>query len=70
VNIMPWTNDAESSKHNRHAVGAGGKLWRGVASKVLAKTGDEGRAIREANAVLAGSRHAPAKSKRFGGKKS
>ncbi len=50
---MPWTsNDAE--KHSRKASTSALKdLWAKVANESLEKTGDEGRAIREANAVIA-----------------
>ena len=33
------------------------RLWAEVANKILEETGDEGRAIREANAVVARARH-------------
>jgi hypothetical protein len=50
---MPWTpTDAE-----RHTLKATTptlrQLWAKVANERLEKTGDEGRAIREANAVVA-----------------
>jgi hypothetical protein len=50
---MPWTdNDAE--KHTRKATTPALKqLWAKVANESLDRTGDEGRAIREANAVIA-----------------
>lgn len=44
---MPWTVKT-AKKHNRNA----DEQWVRVANKVLAETGDEGRAIREANAVI------------------
>ncbi len=49
---MPWTsNDAE--KHTRKATTPELKeLWAKVANESLDRTGDEGRAIREANAVV------------------
>ena len=49
---MPWLNDADSLRHNKRATGELGELWRKVANETLARTGDEGRAIREANAVI------------------
>jgi hypothetical protein len=50
---MPWTaNDAE--KHTRKATDrALQELWAKIANECLQRTGDEGRAIREANAVIA-----------------
>jgi hypothetical protein len=49
---MPWTpNDAE--KHTHKAVTPElRELWAKVANERLEKTGDEGRAIREANSVV------------------
>jgi hypothetical protein len=49
---MPWTqNDAET--HTRKATTPALKeLWAKVANESLERTGDEGRAIREANAVV------------------
>ena len=59
---MPWTaNDAE--RHTHKATSSALKeLWAKVANESLERNGDEGRAIREANAVIArqegsGSRH-------------
>ena len=50
---MPWT----SSDAERHTHKAGTSdlkdLWAKVANESLEKAGDEGRAIREANAVVA-----------------
>jgi hypothetical protein len=50
---MPWTpNDAE--RHTRTATTQALKeLWAKVANESLERTGDEGRAIREANAMVA-----------------
>jgi hypothetical protein len=50
---VPWTpNDAE--KHTRKATTSALKdLWAKVANEALERTGDEGRAVREANAVIA-----------------
>lgn len=50
---MPWTaSDAE--KHTHKATTSELKeLWAKVANERLEKTGDEGRAIREANSVVA-----------------
>jgi hypothetical protein len=50
---MPWTaNDAES--HTHKAITSELKeLWAKVANESLERNGDEGRAVREANAVVA-----------------
>ena len=50
---MPWTpNDAE--RHTRKATSWELKeLWAKVANECLERADDEGRAIREANAVVA-----------------
>jgi hypothetical protein len=50
---MPWTaNDAESHTHKARTW-ALKELWAKVANESLERSGDEGRAIREANAVVA-----------------
>jgi len=49
---MPWLTDADSLRHNKLAEGKLGELWRKVANETLERTGNEGRAIREANAVI------------------
>ena len=49
---MPWLNDADSLRHHKLAQGRLGEIWRKVANETLERTGDEGRAIREANAVI------------------
>jgi hypothetical protein len=56
---MPWTpNDAK--RHTRKATTPElQELWAKVANESLEHTGDEGRAIREANAVVA--RQAPSR---------
>jgi len=38
---MPWTSRSAAKRQ-----------WRAVANSVLARTHDEGRAVREANAVI------------------
>jgi len=48
---MPWTPRSFSQKHNHKLSKPQSKVASKVANTVLAKTGDEGRAIREANAV-------------------
>lgn len=50
---MPWTlEDAERHTH-KATTRALQELWAKVANECLDRTGDEGRAIREANAVVA-----------------
>jgi hypothetical protein len=50
---MPWTPD-EAQRHTHKATTFELKeLWAKVANESLERTGDEGRAIREANAVVA-----------------
>jgi len=50
---MPWTAD-DAERHTHKATTAELKeLWAQVANECLQRTGDEGRAIREANAVIA-----------------
>lgn len=50
---MPWTpSDAERHTH-KASTQAQQELWAKVANEALQRTGDEGRAIREANAVIA-----------------
>jgi len=50
---MPW-NPSDAETHTRKAVTEQLKeLWAKVANECLERTGDEGRAIREANAVIA-----------------
>jgi hypothetical protein len=50
---MPWTPD-DAERHTRKATTwALQQLWAKVANEALERTGDEGRAIREANAVVA-----------------
>jgi hypothetical protein len=50
---MPWTaNDAERHTH-KAATPALQELWAKVANEALERTGDEARATREANAVVA-----------------
>ena len=50
---MPWTpSDAQTHTH-KAATPTLKALWAKVANERLENTGDEGRAIREANAVVA-----------------
>jgi len=49
---MPWTpNDAERHTHKATTPPLK-QLWAKVANETLERTADEGRAIREANAVV------------------
>jgi uncharacterized protein YdaT len=48
---MPWTPTNFKSRHNHKLSGPQSKVAAKVANAALKKTGDEGRAIREANAV-------------------
>ena len=53
---MPWT-PSDATRHTKKANTPKKKRqFADVANSVLAKTGDEGRAIREANAVVARKR--------------
>jgi hypothetical protein len=55
---MPWTaNDAEKHTHKANTP-ALKELWPKVANETLERTGDEGRSIREANAVVGRQRDA------------
>jgi hypothetical protein len=49
--MTPWTPKQFKDKHNKKLTPAQAKVAAEVANQVLAKTGNEGRAIREANAV-------------------
>jgi len=49
---MPWTAKDASRKTKKAKSPKAKRQWAHVADAVLAKTGDEGRAIREANAVV------------------
>ncbi len=48
---MPWT-PKDATKHDKKATGKKADQWSAVADSVLKKTGDDARAIREANAVV------------------
>ena len=50
---MPWTPEDARSHTKKATTPKAQRLWAEVANKVLKETGDEGRAIREANAVVA-----------------
>jgi hypothetical protein len=49
--MTPWTPKQFKDRHNKKLTPAQAKVAADVANQVLAKTGNEGRAIREANAV-------------------
>lgn len=49
---MPWTPKDASRKTKKAKSPKAKRQWAHIADKVLARTGDEGRAIREANAVV------------------
>lgn|SRR5579871_1718616 len=51
--IMPWTPDDADRHTHKATTWALKELWAKVANERLEGTGDEGRAIREANAVVA-----------------
>ena len=54
---MPW-NANDATRHTKKARSPAAKRqWREVANSVLAKTGNDGRAVRMANAVIARRTH-------------
>ena len=50
---MPWTPDDAERHTHKATTRALKELWAKVANECLSRTGDEARAIREANAVVA-----------------
>jgi uncharacterized protein YdaT len=51
---MPWTPDDGPSRHTKKAdTPASKKQWAATANAVLEKSGDEGKAVRIANAAVA-----------------
>lgn len=49
---MPWGPE-DATRHDKKArSGVAKRQWSDVANSVLSRTGDEGRAVREANAVV------------------
>lgn len=51
---MPWTPTDGPARHTKKAdTPSKRRQWAHVANEVLAKTGDEGTAIREASGVVA-----------------
>ena len=61
---MPWST-RDVSRHN-HAVKSPKRKrqWRDVSNSILARTGDEGRAIRGANAAVKKSQSKRARRRR------
>lgn len=60
---MPWNAD-DAARHTKKAnTPKKSKQWKAVANSVLARDGDEGSAIRQANAVIARTERRPPKSK-------
>lgn len=54
---MPW-NPSDAARHNKKAKsGKAAAQWSAVANSVLGKTGNDAKAIREANAVIARRTH-------------
>lgn len=50
---MPWTPDSGPERHTKKAdTKKKREVWSAVANERLQKTGDEGLAVREANAVI------------------
>lgn len=50
---MPWTPNDGPARHTQKAKSpAAKKQWSAVANKVLADSGDEGKAVRIANAAV------------------
>lgn len=50
---MPWRSTSAKRHTSKARTPTAKRQWAKVANAVLAKTGDEGRAVREANAVIA-----------------
>ena len=50
---MPWTPKDAKAKTKKANTPKKSRQWRDVANGVLKSTGDDARAIREANAVVA-----------------
>ena len=49
---MPWTPDDAERHTHRATTWELKELWAKVANECLERTGDEGRAVREANGVV------------------
>lgn len=50
--LMPWSPHDAKAKTKKATTPKAKRQWAAVADSTLARTGDEGRAIREANAVV------------------
>jgi hypothetical protein len=50
---MPWTPQDATSHTKMATTDTAKRLWAEIANQVLAKSGDEDRAIRQANAIIA-----------------
>ena len=62
VKPMPWTAE-DAERHTKKADSSKRqRMWAEIANSVLAETGDEGRAIREANAMVGRDHERPAGS--------
>jgi hypothetical protein len=53
IATMPWRPDDATSHTKKATTEKTKREWAEIANQVLERTGDEGRAIREANAVIA-----------------
>jgi len=60
---MPWTARDAYRKTHKASSPVAQRQWSHVADAILAKTGNEGQAIREANGVVARRGMKPAKPK-------
>lgn len=49
---MPWIPSDAKKKTKKANSKTARRQWKDIANSVLSKTGNEGRAIREANAVI------------------
>lgn len=58
---MPWTPKDASKKTSKASSSAKKKKWAGVANAILKKSGDDGKAIRIANAAVKGTLAKPKK---------
>jgi hypothetical protein len=61
---MPWLASAARGHTRKANTPKKQRQWADVADSALARTGDEGRAIREANAVVKRNHVVPRRKKR------
>ena len=54
---MPWTASAAQGHTKKAKSAVAKRQWAEVANSVLKRTGDEGSAVRQANAVIARRSH-------------